>query len=252
MELSAYFYITAVVAVLITGASKSGFGGGLGVMAVPLMSLFVAPQFAAAVMMPLLLVMDLLIIWRYRHDWNRAVLLALLPGALIGLVVGALGFEHMQADAVRGLVGGLAAFFVLQYLLQGHSQNNPRKTPTLVVSLLGATSGFASYIAHAGGPPVKGYLLRQKFEKTEFVATNTIFFFILNALKTIAYGSTGALGQDSLMASLTLAPCLFVGVYFGARLHQIVDQVTFVKIVYICLMITAVKLLWDSLPNLLS
>lgn len=251
MDLSASFYITAVIAVLITGISKSGFGGGLGVMAVPLMSLFVAPQFAAAVMMPLLLVMDLLIVWRCRHDWNHAILYALLPGALIGLVIGTLSFEHMQADPVRGLIGGLAAFFVLQYLLQRRSETAPRKTPHVVVAILGATSGFASYIAHAGGPPIKGYLLRQKFEKTEFLATNTFFFFILNALKTVIYGSAGALGHDSLQVSLIIAPCLFVGVYLGARLHQTIDQATFVKIVYICLSITAAKLLWDSLPQLL-
>ena len=61
------FYGVAAFSVLLTGLSKSGFGGGLGVMAVPMMSLFVTPQFAAAVMMPILLAMDVLIVWRYRR-----------------------------------------------------------------------------------------------------------------------------------------------------------------------------------------
>ncbi len=39
-----WFYVLAVPAVLIAGISKAGFGGGVGVMAVPLMSLAVAPQ----------------------------------------------------------------------------------------------------------------------------------------------------------------------------------------------------------------
>ncbi|MEO1798562.1 MAG: sulfite exporter TauE/SafE family protein, partial [Pseudomonadota bacterium] len=36
MEQSVGFYVVAIAAILLTGVSKSGFGGGLGVMAVPL------------------------------------------------------------------------------------------------------------------------------------------------------------------------------------------------------------------------
>ncbi|NQX75167.1 MAG: sulfite exporter TauE/SafE family protein, partial [Epibacterium sp.] len=88
MDHTLAFYGVAAISVLLTGLSKSGFGGGLGVMAVPMMSLFVTPQFAAAVMMPILLAMDVLIVWRYRRTWDRRIILTLLPAALIGLVIG--------------------------------------------------------------------------------------------------------------------------------------------------------------------
>ena len=42
-----FFYLVGIPAVLIAGVSKSGFGGGLGVMAVPLMALALSPQAAA-------------------------------------------------------------------------------------------------------------------------------------------------------------------------------------------------------------
>ena len=100
MELSLTFYVVAGLAVLVTGLSKSGFGGGLGVMAVPTMSLFVAPQFAVAVLMPILLAMDVLIVWRYRKSWSGRVILSLLPGALAGLALGAVFFEYMDADLI--------------------------------------------------------------------------------------------------------------------------------------------------------
>ena len=39
----AAFYVVAVIAILITGIAKGGFGQGSGGIAVPLMSVFIAP-----------------------------------------------------------------------------------------------------------------------------------------------------------------------------------------------------------------
>lgn len=246
MDLSLAFYIVAVFSILLTGLSKSGFGGGLGVMAVPLMSLFVAPQFAAAVMMPILLAMDVIVVWRYHRTWDRRIVLLLLPAALCGLLLGGMTFQYMDADVVRVFIGLLAAFFVLQFLVSSRSPRQATTTPKPVIWALGALSGFASFIAHAGGPPVKGYLLRQGLEKSWFVGTNTMYFFSLNFLKTIAYGASGTLSPASLTVSALLSPLLFLGVYAGTRLHRLVDQRIFTKIVYGFLAVTAGKLLFDG------
>lgn len=246
MELSVAFFVVTAGAVLITGISKSGFGGGLGVMSVPLMSLFIAPQFAAAILMPILLAMDIIIVWQYRARWNRKVVLMLLPGALLGLAVGAVTFQAMNADVIRFLVGLLAMFFVAHYVLRLRQLNTPGGTPAPVVFTLGAVSGFASFVAHAGGPPVKGFLLRQNLEKSVFVGTNTMFFFSMNAIKSVAYGAMGQLTADSLKISLLLSPVLVLGIGLGLLLHRFIDQVMFTKIVYGFLFLTGLKLLWDG------
>lgn len=246
MDQSIAFYVVAVVAIVLTGVSKSGFGGGLGVMAVPLMSLFVTPQFAAAVMMPILLAMDLLVVWRYRATWDSRIILGLLPAAFVGLGLGSISFHYMDANMVRFLVGLLAAFFVVQFMVACSGELSHQRTSRPVAFALGALSGFASFIAHAGGPPVKGYLLRQQLEKSWFVGTNTVFFFTLNFLKTIAYGAFGTLSVTSLQISAFLSPMLLLGVFLGFRLHTVVDQRVFVNIVYGFLALTAMKLLFDS------
>ncbi len=247
MDLTLPFFLVSAFAILLTGVSKSGFGGGLGVMAVPLMSLFVAPQFAAAVMMPILLTMDVLIVWRYRWTWDRRIVFGLLPAALIGLVLGNVTFQFMNADVIRLLIGLLAAVFVIQFLVNRHADRQPGRTPQIVVWSFGILSGFASFVAHAGGPPIKGYLLQQKLDKTWFVGTNTVFFFSLNLIKTIAYGATGTMTVQSLQTSLALAPLLVLGVFVGTRLHAFIKQEVFVVIVYGFLALTAIKLLTDSI-----
>jgi uncharacterized membrane protein YfcA len=62
------FYILAAIAVVIVGLSKSGFGSGIGVLGVPLMALVIPPGQAAAIMLPLLCVMDIFNVFHYRGE----------------------------------------------------------------------------------------------------------------------------------------------------------------------------------------
>lgn len=250
MEPSFSFYAVAVCAILLTGISKSGFGGGLGVMSVPMMSLFVAPQTAAAILMPILLMMDVLIVYQYRCSWNRAVVLSMLPGAFVGLALGAATFQWMDAATIKLAIGCGALVLVARFLVGKKTSPDSQRISLLAGSGCGLVSGFASFIAHAGGPPVKGYLLGQNLEKTEFVGTNTVFFFTMNVIKTVAYGSMGAMEPEILGISLLLTPFLFAGVFLGMKMHQLINQDVFVKLVYGFLAITAVKLLSDSVPVL--
>ena len=107
------FYPVAIFAILLTGIAKSGFGGGAAGIAVPLMSIFIAPPEAAAIMLPILCAMDLFGVHAYRGRWSREHLAILLPGALVGIVVGAFAFGAMSVDAIRLLVGGIAVVFAL-------------------------------------------------------------------------------------------------------------------------------------------
>ena len=92
---------------LLMGLGKSGFLSGFGSLATPLLSLVVPVPQAAAIMLPLLLVMDatgLQQLWRER---DRVLLRQLLPAGLLGVAVGTLLFGVLSTRAVAGLVGAL-------------------------------------------------------------------------------------------------------------------------------------------------
>ena len=55
-----FCYLVTVPAVLLLGISKSGFGAGFGALAVPMMAMAVSVPQAAAILMPVLLLMDVL------------------------------------------------------------------------------------------------------------------------------------------------------------------------------------------------
>ena len=112
-----WFYAVATPAVLLFGISKGGFGGGLGVAAVPLMALVISPLQAAAILLPILCVMDLVALWKFRGKWVWPELRVLLPASLLGILVGTFLFEYMSASIVRLIIGVVAITFTLHYWL---------------------------------------------------------------------------------------------------------------------------------------
>ena len=111
-----YFYAVAVPSVILLGISKSGFGAGLGSLAVPIMALAVTVPEAAAILMPLLFVMDVLGVAAFRKDFDRGLLRHILPFGVLGIVIGAVLFKLLQAHTVAAIVGGFTLLFLAQRL----------------------------------------------------------------------------------------------------------------------------------------
>lgn len=241
------FYLVAAAAVVLTGISKSGFAGGLGLLAVPMMSLFQTPQLAAVIMMPILLAMDCANIWKYRAAWSAPVVASLLPGALCGIALGAVSFQWMNPAVLKMFIGVMAILFVAQFALKGAKRSGQQRVSPRIVFGLGALSGFASFVAHAGGPPVKGYLLNRDMEKSEFVGTNSVFFFAVNLVKTISYAALMQFSLETLKISALLSPFVVLGVLLGFLMHRRVSQGAFTKIAYVFLALAGVKLVWDAM-----
>ena len=108
-----FFYLVAVPAVLLSGISRGSFGSAVGGMGVPLMALAVSPPQAAAIMLPVLCLMDLVGFRVYYRKWDASNLWMMLPGALMGIVVGTLTFGVFREDSIRILLGAIAVLFTL-------------------------------------------------------------------------------------------------------------------------------------------
>lgn len=243
-----YFYLLAVPVVLLVGLSKGGFGGGLGTMAVPLLALMIDPRLAAAILLPILCVMDLVSLWSFRGTWDRFNLKILLPGALLGTAAGALTFQITNADMIRLLVGLLALYFVGHYLwgLRLLQQAARKPASKLRGTFWGAMAGYVSYIAHAGGPPVAIYLLPQQLPKITLVGTTVLFFAIVNFIKLIPYSLLGQMNTDTLMTSLLLMPLAPLGVKMGVFLLHRVSDKWFYWCCYGFLALAGVKLVMEG------
>ena len=104
------FYVVAIPAVLLLGISKAGFGTGLGGMAVPLMALGMPVFQAAAILLPILCLMDLMTCWAFRRSWDARNLAIMIPGAALGIAIGTASVSHLEERHVELLVGVIRGF----------------------------------------------------------------------------------------------------------------------------------------------
>jgi uncharacterized membrane protein YfcA len=246
------FYLYAIPAVLIVGISKGGLGGGLGLVAVPLMAMAVSPLQAAAIMLPILCVMDLVSVWGFRGRYDSRNLKILLPAAVLGIGIGALSFEYLSESHIKLIIGVVALLFTVNFWINKLRQRVPDKTSAnpLKGSLWGTLAGFTSFSVHAGGPPMNIYLLPQQLDKTLFAGTTVIFYAVVNYVKLVPYTWLGLFDSGNLMTSLALMGLAPIGVYTGIWMHKHINETWFYLICYGLLFLTSIKILTEAVSEL--
>jgi len=240
-----FFYLVSVPAVLLLGISKSGFGAGLGSLAVPMMALSVTVPQAAAILMPVLFVMDVLGMAAFRKDLDKRLLRFMLPFALCGILIGTLLFKYLDAHLVAGIVGVFTLLFLAQRLLFPPKPGGA-PPPRWLGALLLTTSGFTSFIAHAGGPPLNAYVIPLKLKPVGFTGTMAFLFFFVNMAKWVPYAWLGLLDMRNFATSLVLLPLAPLGVWMGVRIARRIEPALFYRLVYVGMFLTGCKLLWDG------
>ncbi|MDR2506491.1 MAG: sulfite exporter TauE/SafE family protein [Candidatus Accumulibacter sp.] len=239
-----FFLSTAILAILLIGISKAGFGGTMGSLAVPLVSLSVGAPRAAAILLPILLVMDAAGLLVFRGKADFANLRIMFPGALIGIALGATFFHWVDARWIKAIVGAEAFLFGVNILLQTHA--NPRPPGIARGLFWSCVSGFTSFISHAGGPPILQYLLPQGMERTRMVATMTFFFSVVNFAKLLPYAMLGLLNASNLLTSACLLPVVPAGYLIGLKLLKTLPRALFDKIIAVSMILTGIKLLSET------
>ncbi|MCP4037831.1 MAG: sulfite exporter TauE/SafE family protein [bacterium] len=243
-----FFWMTAVVAVLILGIAKGGLAGGVGLVAVPLMSLVIEPARAAAILLPILMLMDLMALRPWWGKWDSFNLRTLAPGAVLGTALGLATFGLLSPNALRVMVGTIAFAFALRWWL-ARAPGPPRAPSYRRGTLWSTLAGFTSFSVHAGGPPLHIYLLSQHPDKTTFQATTVAYFFAINWLKLGPYAWLGQLDTSNLTTSLLLAPLAPLGIVAGTWLHHRIDEKVFFRVVYASLLVLGLKLIQDGLVS---
>lgn len=243
------FYAATIPAVILVGLAKGGFSG-LGALALPLMALAMSPVRAAAILLPILIVQDVVGVWAFRKEWDGRVLAATLPGALMGIVIGYLLAARVSVDAVLGVLGGLSILFGAYRLWVDRSGGRvvaARNSPGWVGALFGMGAGFASQIAHAGGPPFQMWVMPKRLSPAVYAGTTAIFFAVVNWMKVPAYLALGQFTDDNLLAAATLLPLAIASTFAGVWLVRRVSAERFYTIVYVLMIALGIELLAKAL-----
>lgn len=244
------FYLAAVPGVLLAGLSKGGFGGSIGMLAVPLMALVISPVQAAAIMLPILLVMDAVGLFAWRGTFDRRSIAIVLPAAMIGTAVGWATAAYVTEAHVRLIVGVIVILFTADYFLGGAKRQQPKEHNRAKGTFWGAVAGFTSFVSHAGGPPFQMYMLPLRLDPKLFAGTAIIIFTGINASKVVPYYFLGQFSPTNLMTSAVLLPLAPLATLFGVWLVKRIEPSSFYRIMYAVLFLVACKLIWDGVAGL--
>jgi hypothetical protein len=250
MSTDPWFYALAVSAILLMGISKAGFGGALGGLGVPLLSLVIAPAEAAGIMLPILCAMDLVGLRYFVRSLDWSNLRVLLPGGLTGIALGTLCFGLLDPAWLLLLVGVIGVGFPLLHWSRLVRAERPASASPARGLFWSGLSGFASFICHYGGPPLLVYLMPQRLEKQLFVGTTVAFFLVVNYIKLVPYYFLGQLRADSLWTSLILLPLAPAGIYLGVWLQRRIETDTLYRAANVLLFLTGSKLTFDAVRAL--
>ncbi|MEN9617918.1 MAG: hypothetical protein RL406_155 [Pseudomonadota bacterium] len=242
MSFDSYF-VLAGLASLLVGLSKGGLPT-VGMLAVPLLSLFMSPVKAAVLLLPIYVISDVVSVWLYRKDFSAPNLKILIPAGLLGVLIGWLTASFTSDSAVKLMIGCMGVGFCLNTWLRKTPQDkqpvNPKKG-----WFWGTMAGFTSFISHAGGPPFQIYVLPQRLPKIQFAGTATLLFAVINAAKIWPYQLLQPYSHDDLMRAADLIPFALVGTVLGAYITKRIADVWFYRFVQAGLFVVSLKLIAD-------
>jgi uncharacterized membrane protein YfcA len=242
-----WFYVAAIPAIALFGLSKGGFGQGLGLLTVPLLSLVMSPLLAVAVTMPLLILMDVVALWSYRRSWDRAISMATLGPVALGAAIGWALANVISEGHVRLLIGLTAVVFVAAEAIKARRAPPPPRVPGRA-SLWGwvTLSSFASFVSHSGAPALQMYLLPMRLPREVYVGTIAVIFFVMNVLKVPAYAELGLFTGEAMRIAAVLIPVSILSTWAGVWLTRRLDDRRFYGLTYACLLLVGLKLVWDG------
>ena len=247
-----WFYAAAVPATILIGLSKGGLGGAMGQVGVPLMALVMPPVQAAAIMLPILIVMDVASLWSWRGYRDNQTLKLMLPGAFLGIGIGWLTASIVTDDMVKLIVGAIAIIFFARYMLTSAAKRATAQPHNAASATLWSTlAGFTSFVAHAGGPPYQVYALPLRQDPKVYNGTSVIFFAIVNAVKVIPYFALGQFNTANLRASAVLLPLAPLATFAGAWIVKRMRPEIFYPFMYIMILLMGLKLTYDGVVSLL-
>ncbi len=245
-DLDLTFLLAAGVAALLVGLSKGGLSM-VGVLGTPVLALAISPVQAAALLLPIYVVSDMVGLWSYRREFDRRNLAILLPAAIGGILLGWATASLVTERMVGLMIGVIGIGFCINAWRIRNTVVMARPADVPRGVFWGAITGFSSFVSHSGGPPFQVYVLPQQLPKAVFAGTTTIAFAVINAVKLVPYWALGQLNMTNLRTSTLLMPVAILGTLAGVRLVRVLPQRTYFGFVYTMLFAVSIKLVIDAL-----
>ena len=247
MEINLLFFLTVVPAIILYGIAKSGLGGSMTLISVPLMTIVMPLNQALGIILPILIFSDFIAVYKYRKEFDLITLKLMVPFAAIGIVVGSLTFSYFSEELLKFIIGVMGFTFAGHYFFFKNNKEKKSEKNFIKGGVCSMVAGFSSFCIHAGGTPTSLYLLPLRMKKQIYIGTRIFFFTFVNLIKLPLYINLSMTNLVSFKNSVILFPFALLGILIGVNLIKIIEEKLFYNILYTLIFITSSKLLYDYL-----
>lgn len=221
----------------------SGFGSGL--IAVPLLALFLPLTFVV----PMILITDfsaaLALGAHTRRHARWEEIRPLLPFSLIGIGAGVTLLVNLPKPPLLAALGVFVLAFGVRTVLNLHGTRTLSRRWAAPAGLLG---GMIGALFGTGGPPYVIYLNHRLRDKGELRATFSGLFILEGGLRIAAFVMAGLfLDIKLLFAILAALPLVALGLFLGNRVHIGLAPAQMQRLLGALLLVSGTSLLWRSL-----
>lgn len=210
---AAYCAVTVFAVAVLRGFTGFGFA----LVAVPLLSLVLAPVAAVPIVLLLEIVASLQLlpsVWRHAQ-WR--VVLMLTGGAALGTPIGLYGLAMLPAELMRLAI---AVVVLATALLMAAGLRFRRRPGRRAAVGAGIVSGILNGGAAMSGPPVVLFFLASPTAITVGRASLLLYFLLADVIGAGLAAVSGLVSGQVVLLTAMLAPTLFIGQAIGAKLFR--------------------------------
>ncbi|MFC1852267.1 sulfite exporter TauE/SafE family protein [candidate division CSSED10-310 bacterium] len=218
------------------------FGFGAGLIAVGLLAL-IMPVIQDVVVILLLvnIPVEMVVVWSSRKNLHWRGLLVILVGVGAGILLGTWILLIGTPFIILTFLGFFLVIAGSAFALIPHRGNI--EWPKWVTPLVGLVSGILAGLFGTGGPPLIFYYQLQGTPKSIFRSSLMAIFLSMALVRVPVYTLTGLITLPRLLAAISIAPAVILGVVMGHKIHIQLNELTFRRLVGIILAIIGILLI---------
>ncbi len=189
--------------------------GGAATLLIPLVGFVLGAELVAPVISVAGLCANPSRVWLFRRHIDWSVIRFLLPGSLLGAVLGAWSFSQFSPKWIQIILG----IFLLSYCLQVRFGNSRHhfKVKRGWFFPLGIFIAFLSGLVGATGPVLNPFLLDYGLDKEHLVATRALNSMLMQITKLASYTLFGVLTLQTGLYGILIGAGAIVGVFLAHK-----------------------------------
>jgi uncharacterized membrane protein YfcA len=216
--------LVALLSALLAGTVSGLTGFGLALISTPLLLFVYDPRTVVVITAALSIFINFAVVLDSWRDAQRRVVIALLPPAFVGIVMGVEILRAVNPLYIRLAVGIVVVFSALLLLRDIRLPGAETRWGTVVA---GWASGALSTSTGLAGPPIVLLLASRDLPKRVFRGSSALYFLVMSVVGLVALFYRGLFDASDVPLTLALIPAAFLGKTIGTAMLKRTSEKAF-------------------------